>query len=808
MSVAYLLNQVKKLASNEKKNDTKDALIGVLTGKFEVGSRKPDMDYPEWTSKKVAPGGFYAGIKYELKSDENNVRILNDPKEMLRYSDLIEYIDHNLEGPEPTMIPTIGFLRKNGKIEEANKLEEIIRPYVNNIRFYPIEEELMKEKKKPNVFASLETISDFKEWCRNSYIYKLEAEERLINIYKKNNEFKNKLIKLFRETTIIVNDEEWPMQRVSEEWLEKGRKLYNSNKWYLYDLTKRKRGSLYNLWLILGNIILQPKIMKKEDCNVDMYNNRSVNEFAITRISGKEVRWIKVYLKANKSLKSYNITELIRKQDEARGLLKYLDNINEERLEKNFYEELKERFKDVEEVVFKKLNKCVLYPLEELKSLGYIPSGETFVELSGGMEAFLNTVDIDFKEDIAIEEHLKYIIYKGFKNMRSLLLLNLESQLKLCEIPQYKVLCDVYKCNKRSSNKLILSKLLVSYYINWFPEIIMPNRVVKMLYNLLKCEEKDLGLCEEIACDIFMGRFGEKYDTSLNIAQRNMCYTLYSKYYNIDKYYVCGNSNLTKLSLELKEQYYGVSTYKYRNTNENGQQLQAALILTTHNNIQLDRFVDELDVLKILKTITFKLLNTLEGGWMPSLSCSEIGHCWRNFMYYVSKCSMCEISKYLYWVSCKVIWNNICNNNKGYLNIEEEQPLFVKEMLDLELNELSKNNKYVRFVDVWNKLKIESDNEIEIFEKFSLVCSKYLLENKQNGRFFGLFISSLVNNSIEYYGINKYNNIFNDNDIILGWIKSGETHLVNNSIIYSEKFKRFKSNCEFVVNKRQNNRRR
>ena len=118
----------------------------------------------------------------------------------------------------------------------------------------------------------------------------------------------------------------------------------------------------------------------------------------------------------------------------------------------------KEKYKDVEPVVFQKLNKCVLYSLEELKKLGYIPSSETFVELAQPMEAFLQTIDFDFKEDITVEEHLKYLLYKSFKNMRSLLLLNLESQLKINEIPQLLEKHGITSINIEKTVKDIRSK--------------------------------------------------------------------------------------------------------------------------------------------------------------------------------------------------------------------------------------------------------------------------------------------------------------------------------------------------------------
>ena len=117
--------------------------------------------------------------------------------------------------------------------------------------------------------------------------------------------------------------------------------------------------------------------------------------------------------------------------------------------------------------------------------------------------------------------------------MRSLLLLNLESQLKITEIPHYNILNTIYKKNTKSSNKLMLVKIITTNYVKWFAADLMPNRVTKMLYNLVNEFDSTVGFCEEIACDIFQRRFSKKYDISLNIAKKHMINTLYSNYYNI-----------------------------------------------------------------------------------------------------------------------------------------------------------------------------------------------------------------------------------------------------------------------------------
>lgn len=778
MSISYLNQQINKLKSQKKKNDTIDALEGALNGKFIHGKRNPDINYPIWITKKVAPGGFMCGIKYKLKETENNANILNDHSKMSYYAELIEYITHNLDGPEPLMIPCISLLEKMGKIKEANELKEIIRPYINNIRFYPIDEEIMTNKKKPNVFASLETISDFISWTEdyiNKNTFKLEQN----NIIHKKITLELEIIELFNESKSNYEYKDWPMQNISKNWLIKAQELYKNNHWY--DIKhKRKRGILYNLWIILKKVILQK----------DFRNNY------INTINGLDVCRIKYYLSCSK-LKKYidinsNRINIQNKIQSTKNLVSFLEESKETHIEEIMYENIKNNY-NIEEIVLDKLNKCVLYPLEKLRDLGYIPSSEIFVELSKPMEAFLQTIDFDFKEDVTTEEHLKYLIYKAFKNMRSLLLFNLESQLKLHEIPQYNILNKVFQSNKTSSNKLIVTKLLLSYYVKWFPGDQMPNRIVKMLYNLLKSEDTQLGLCEEIACDIFQRKFGIKYDISLNIAQKYMKNTLYSLYYEIDDLYKL-NSSLTKLSLSLKDKYYSNSSSYI---DFNGQQLQASMILTTHNNIQLSNFISDINYNLILKTITYKLLNLLNTDNIEPLTISQIGHCWRNFMYYISKCSNCEITKYLHWIICKIIWYNICNNKNSYLNIDNEVPLFIKDTLNTTLYDLSSNNNYVTFKDIWKELNLKTNNEFQVFTKFTHY-TKYLKKNKLNKRFFGLFISSLVTNYIQYFNIYKYYNIFNNKNIILGWIQYGSKHDITNELIYNNKFEEFINSCEKI----------
>ncbi|MFN7973870.1 MAG: hypothetical protein U0166_16230 [Acidobacteriota bacterium] len=99
-------------------------------------------------------------------------------------------------------------------------------------------------------------------------------------------------------------------------------------------------------------------------------------------------------------------------------------------------------------------------------------------------------------------------LYVTFRGRRSLLLLDLERQVSLEELPWVAALApcvgegEASRATAGATLKRVARLALVS-----FPHTIVPNRLVKELRALASAAGKPLPFVEELAADIFMGEF-------------------------------------------------------------------------------------------------------------------------------------------------------------------------------------------------------------------------------------------------------------------------------------------------------------
>ena len=75
---------------------------------------------------------------------------------------------------------------------------------------------------------------------------------------------------------------------------------------------------------------------------------------------------------------------------------------------------------------------------------------------------------------------------------------------------------------------------LAALTLNAFPATLVPNPMVAELDVLAREAGLDLPLTEEIAADIFMGRFSAKYFRAATLAGERLRGTLYARYYRLD----------------------------------------------------------------------------------------------------------------------------------------------------------------------------------------------------------------------------------------------------------------------------------
>src|SRR5206468_6022627 len=103
-------------------------------------------------------------------------------------------------------------------------------------------------------------------------------------------------------------------------------------------------------------------------------------------------------------------------------------------------------------------------------------------------------------------------IYQAFRRRRSLLLLNLQSQVKLEELPWVRAL-DAHRrddLGARDQARQVLEQV-VRLAVTAFPQQILPNKLLQEVRVLADSAGLHLPIVDEVAADIFMGDFSEQY---------------------------------------------------------------------------------------------------------------------------------------------------------------------------------------------------------------------------------------------------------------------------------------------------------
>lgn len=126
-------------------------------------------------------------------------------------------------------------------------------------------------------------------------------------------------------------------------------------------------------------------------------------------------------------------------------------------------------------------------------------------------------------------------IYRAFRRRRSLLLLNLEKQVSIEELPWVAAI-NRFRNESLSTRELSQQALeeVVALVVTAFPHAILPNKLLQELRALAKGADLQIPLVDEVAADIFMGRFSGKFVDAAHRAAAVLDGTLYARYYAID----------------------------------------------------------------------------------------------------------------------------------------------------------------------------------------------------------------------------------------------------------------------------------
>lgn len=243
---------------------------------------------------------------------------------------------------------------------------------------------------------------------------------------------------------------------------------------------------------------------------------------------------------------------------------------------------------DVPETLRRKLARGLEAPVDELVARGVIRSSEGLAQVLPQVSAQVAAAAFDAPE----LRRLYAALYAAFRRRRSLLLVNLERQVRFDELPWVDELLALRRPGEdaRARARGALEQI-AALAIAAFPQTILPNRLVSELRALADAAALKLPLVEEIAADIFSGAFTEKFLRAAQIAGAQLRGTVYERYYGVpyarvlrlDDLNLKWGARTSPGFAKICRQLAGVEDDMLGRPALNGMVIEQAQILTTHN---------------------------------------------------------------------------------------------------------------------------------------------------------------------------------------------------------------------------------
>ncbi|WP_193475003.1 hypothetical protein [Streptomyces griseomycini] len=299
-------------------------------------------------------------------------------------------------------------------------------------------------------------------------------------------------------------------------------------------------------------------------------------------------------------------------------------------------------------------------PLGTLVERGVVPSAEVLAELVPQLVAVTAAQAYG-------DEALRALMaanHRAFGNRRSLLLLNLERQVRLEELPWVRAVSGQRSAvlgRPDGEGALAVLRQLGELAVQAFPGTLLPNPLVRE-FGVLE-RQRDLGapFVEELAADIFMGTFSPKFLTAARIAGELLGGTLYERYYGID-YAAVRDLAIVETATALTRPYgartspgfarlcaerAGTASRSW-SVAANGAVIEQAQILTTHNLATLVHRVGVAprpgwaDLARRCFVTVCRLASRVHRNPRPLGTVKDAAYAWRQMVFHLSLCPPAE----------------------------------------------------------------------------------------------------------------------------------------------------------------------
>lgn len=547
-------------------------LEGMADGTLAVGSRTPVAGTPPWVTLEVAHGGFATGrfLAEGALHDDEVARLRTLPQGVPGTTDRerlnLWYLSdagqaelraalsrerYRVELPEEGALLVVAWLLDHGHDEAALDLVSELRPLMHRLRFTPRFESVPRPA---GAIVRVETAGAVASAMRNSRPRpQIAAMQETLRVW---HPLFDRLVALWAETvkselprlaldnsgSAVPREEEpvvaggWPCQRWPSDWSQR-REVWLAD---YHEAVLSHRSARKHLHPKSNFARLRAAL---ERCKADSH-----------ALTGRDVGWIRRTL-AN------TITRHGAPGSEQRAALRTMQSaiasqptqveiarVIAGRLDRYPAEggipSMDPIASDVAEGeandvpaghpippnLVENAARALEAPIDELVDRGIIGSGEVLARVLPQITGQLVAAGIDDPELRALYGQT----YAAFRRRRSLLLLNLEHQVQLEELPWIAALEPFRTRNddvRKSARQTFEQMALVA--LSAFPQAILPNPLVREMGALATRAAMALPLVEEVAADIFMGTFTAKWRRAAAVASRVLEGTLYARYYDL-----------------------------------------------------------------------------------------------------------------------------------------------------------------------------------------------------------------------------------------------------------------------------------
>lgn len=605
----------------------------MLTGTLQVGSRVPVAGAPAWATLEVAHGGFATGrllAAGDLQPHEHellerlppvppgreraalNAYYLGD-QGLEELNQLLDNGCYRIHLPEEGALLTVAWLVRHGHADQARALLDVISSEFPRLRFYPVPDSRPLTAGSVVHLQGLGTTIDELQNVTPSPLHLLakEAIGTWIPLY-------DRVVELYAETvngplpTLQLGPDNkplrsatgkysieggWPCQHYPPGWAERARAVLTDYERLRKDNTlcsspESAKGGFATLRRYLEPCIRHPDQLTGRDVGLirsilaGIFTNRGrPGSGRHQALRAHQARQIAGPTRAD--LAAVLVSRLAGfPRDEGLASLDYaLAPLRPEEAERLGVAPAKE----MPPSLVGKVRRALDAPVATLVEQGIIPSAEVLAKVVPQITSQVRAAAI---ADAPLRR-LYGAVYSAFRRRRSLLLLNLQSQVKLDELPWVQAM-KPHRSARTDAQQLARQTLeeIVVLSLTSFPQQIFPNKLLQEIRALADGAALKLPLVEEVAADIFMGTFSEKFLHAARKAGELLEGTLYERYYALTYanvramrakrklWGVATSPDFAKLCTQLAGESGSASGWGVA---RNGKIIEQEQILTTHN---------------------------------------------------------------------------------------------------------------------------------------------------------------------------------------------------------------------------------